>query len=305
MYDTISVHIPDPRTSGLPGSLPVLRESYNPQSDKFGFFGLLGNLRVYNDSRVTHVEGSIAKFHLGSNCQSLTRNEITSAFQKLSDSLGLDIRPATVSRVDLAHTFEVSQPVQAYLRRFAETPRYKMASFGGGETITYTNGFRALSFYDKRLEMLKAKERIPVDLAGNPLLRYEMQLRHRLCAQLKLSSLTIAMLTDEQLYHSLIERWRSGYFSILKKRDSIESISLGNVRDLCSSLALLGAQHVDVDEIQREITRQRKCDEISKSKSQRLRRALRNVVLSKRLTCPFDSIAELDRLITEVAESWA
>jgi hypothetical protein len=180
-----------------------------------------------------------------------------------------------------------------------------MASFGGGETITYTNGFRALSFYDKRLEMLKAKERIPVDLAGNPLLRYEMQLRHRLCAQLKLSSLTIAMLTDEQLYHSLIERWRSGYFSILKKRDSIESISLGNVRDLCSSLALLGAQHVDVDEIQREITRQRKCDEISKSKSQRLRRALRNVVLSKRLTCPFDSIAELDRLITEVAESWA
>ena len=86
MIDTIHFSLPYVR-----GEEEVLLSSfeYTKTTKKDGIFWYtltIGNLRVYISISQITVQGSLCKFFLGNNLQSLTYNTIPLAIEKLSDT---------------------------------------------------------------------------------------------------------------------------------------------------------------------------------------------------------------------------
>ncbi len=194
-----------------------------------GCNGSLENLRVTAKPTGLLVDGSLPKFLYGDNINTLNRGATKEALEKIGDCLGVDVMDAKVFGFEFGTNFYMEKPIAEYLNRLGDMPRMQRVAREGAlyfESRAKAKP-KAFVFYDKIAEASAKGGTIPDGLENANLLRYEMRLRGRLAAQLKVERVEAATLFDRDFYQLLVNIYGNSYNKISKamtKRDDLQSI---------------------------------------------------------------------------------
>ena len=188
------------------------------------------NLRVKVTDRSCSVQGSLSKYLLNDNVQTLTRKGVQLATEKLEDILNLPMRQATVTRLDIGDNLRVKHPPAAYLPSLLATPYFDRIE--RQNSLTFSNKQRAMTFYDKLREAKASREELPFLGSTHHLLRYELRLLKNPASRLGLQELTLKELQTELVYMLLVDTWLSHFQSIPKADNLIAEYTMNNTRSL-------------------------------------------------------------------------
>ena len=165
------------------------------------------------------VEGSLPKYHYGSNIYPLDREGTKECIEMISDTLGINMSGADVVNIEFGTTFMMQYKVSAYLAKLGEMSRLQRYNFNA-DTLYYKGSGkvqpRVYTFYDKLADCKAKKLAYPSDFEDKNLLRYEMRLKGRLAYQLGVPEVKASTLYDRQFYRELVRRYQDSYFSISK-----------------------------------------------------------------------------------------
>jgi len=173
-----------------------------------------------NDAGIS-LKGSLPKFLLTNNIQTLSRAGASQAIEKLSNTLHLPIKKSKVTRIDVSTVLLVDRPPCDYYPFLGNKPRFERLQTTK-DTLYYNTNKRQLAFYDKFAEAKAKKMDIPETFIGKNLLRFEARYKNRLPTQFNMPIITGETLTDERFYNGIVKRWGNEYFSINK----LKSISI-------------------------------------------------------------------------------
>lgn len=204
--------------------------------------GKLKNLNISYRVGQLKISGSLAKYYLGDNIQTLTRKDCSKAIDQLGDDLELSIINAKVVRLEIATNLVMQRPVIAYLQCLNVGKRQKKNIYDSG--ITFWNKQRSIKFYDKLRELKDKKQNISSELTGfNNILRIELSYNSRLARQLKYKEIKASDLSCEKFYMLVINRLKKEYKFINKSTVHI-SDDINNVAELVNYLAFNGIKHL-------------------------------------------------------------
>lgn len=263
--------------------------------------GTLGNYTVsINQWSVNVKNGSLCKWYLGDNFQSMGRRDIQSAIEKMSDELHLPMEQATVKRLDVAENIITRHPVSVYLDHLG------VLSYANRlvqpNSLYYHRRDETLCFYDKIREQREKKIPIPDDFCTTNVLRYEQRYMKRLSATFKVERVTGAMLYDEVFYINLLKRWRDSYRAISKINDAVLNFdTIKTTRQLhrMALLAWIGDMGGETEFLNR-IAEGQKCGRLNAKQAHDLRQAVKDsCAIREGLTVKSDVITELDKKIAE------
>ncbi len=225
---------------GLPARLnrATLHERDDGQTYLSGY---LENLRVNVNDRGVSVQGSMCSFHLKTNVAGLSRGDMQRATERLSDALGLPMKTAKVTRVDVAKNLFVQHPPAVYLPYLGVSQYYQRLV--QPQSLYYRNAKRTLVFYDKVAECKAEGADLPDIWAGKNVLRYEGRFMRRLPEQFNRAALTLADLTDERFYIGIVDRWVKEFLAIRKvERMALTGETLKSVKDFENLVFQMGLQ---------------------------------------------------------------
>lgn len=247
MYDTLKLYLRQDSVKDvdLLAETPVFLENITEHSknDEIYYSGSLNNLRMYVSEKGVSINGSIAKYYLSDNMQTLRRQDTEQAIQKLSDDLHLPIKKANVSRIDFAHNFIMQYKPDVYYPYLGESQYFNR--FQQPKSLYYSNDSRTLLFYDKPVEAKSKGYRIPEVWSDQNVLRYEIRYRRRLSKQFKEPEVRARTLYDEQFYIKLTDRYVSDFKSIHKNvKISLDSENMATVKDFWDQMALLSIERI-------------------------------------------------------------
>ena len=180
--------------------------------------GFLGDLKITARPYYVRIsQGSLCKWHLGDNYQTLGRRETQEAIEHLSDTLHLPMGEAEVTRLDFGTNLPVKYPVSVYFERLGPLRYYKRTESSSG--LYYWGNGKILCLYDKNRERQEAGAAIPELYAGRNVLRYEIRYTKRLPTHFNRPSLTAADLYNRAFFDEMLHRWRNTYKAIQKIND--------------------------------------------------------------------------------------
>ncbi len=219
MYDTIGLHIDK---SFLRSGADDLHRLVLPKLDRWDrdykvpgkYNGSLGNLSVWVTPYWVNIQGSLPKWYLGDNLQTINRQQTKFAIEKLSDYFSLPMDKARLTRIDTAANLTMKYPLDVYFGRFGELIWFKKVPLPNGWSYRQQN--RQLEFYDKIAEMKIMKVFIPPIYQDRHILRYEYRYLHKLRRSLNVTDLRGKTLYNDTFYQMLVKRWETGYFAIEK-----------------------------------------------------------------------------------------
>ncbi len=165
--------------------------------------GKLDGLEVNENGRGIKIKGSLSKYYFGNNLDTLTREQTKEAIEKICDSL----QDATLSRIDFATNFIVSEPPQNYYNFFIDSARLNKSI--QGTTLYFSNKSRAIVFYDKVNEAKAHRMHIPDEFKNKNVLRYEYRLK-----RIKRNRITLKDLYSKEIFNWLIDQWLQKYEDI-------------------------------------------------------------------------------------------
>lgn len=266
--------------------------------------GSVGGLKVsLNRYQVKIKDGSLCKWFLGDNFQTLGRGDTHRAIEKLSDTLHLPIERATVTRLDVAQNFICKHPPSVYINHLGLLKYATRLQEPSGLYYQQTGG--RLCFYDKIREQRNHREAIPALYEGRNVLRYEQRYTQRLAAQFRVAEVTGALLYDEAFYMEVLNRWRDTYNTIQKINDV--SLNFGFMKNkqqlykmgVLSLIEQAGGELAIIEQINEA---QRK-GELFKKQAYDLRQAIKDACkVREGLTVENDAIRELDKKVTEAVK---
>lgn len=170
--------------------------------------GTLRNLNVTANPAGVTLQGSAATFLQGSNVKTFPWEDTPMFLDAVSDALQIDFWEADIYRADIAATFEVEAPVQAYLHQLGDLPGLTRTHHRNTLYYGSKNNALSLAIYDK------AKE-AKLYTQGN-LLRPEVRI-HRKHALERLGIFTGEDLTNEATQRALLELYTSKLDAIKRK----------------------------------------------------------------------------------------
>jgi hypothetical protein len=278
--------------------------------------GTLGNVSENNyfqitlNSRGVNIKnGSLCKYYLGDNFQTLGRSDTQRAIEKLSDALHLPIDKATVSRLDVAQNFIVKNPVNVYYNHLGELKHSGRAAVTNGagtiETLYYYQSKGLLIFYDKIKEQKDKRQSIPEPYQNRNVLRYEQRYQKRLPKAFNVERVTAAMLYNESFYINLLDTWKNNYFSIKKINDiTLNFENMKGKKDLYI-LGLLSLIETAGGElaITAQINEAYKSGKLAKKTAFDIKQAIKVACREKvGITAKNDCIFELDKKVNEAVK---
>lgn len=263
--------------------------------------GPLGNYTVsISQWRVNVKDGSLCKWYLGDNFQSMGHRDIQYAIEKMSDELHLPMNHATVTRLDIAENIITRHPVSVYFEHLGILP-YALRLVQPN-SLYYSKRDETLCFYDKIREQRDKNMPIPDAFRNSNILRYEHRYTKRLGATFKVDRVTGAMLYDEGFYMNLIKRWRNAYRAISKINDAVLNFDTIKTTRQLHKMALL-AWISDMGgelEFLNRIAEGQKCGRLNAKQAHDLRQAVKDsCAIREGLTVKSDVITELDKKIAE------
>jgi len=250
--------------------------------------------RVNFSSSGLSFKGSLAKYYLGDNFQTLTRQDTQRAIERLQDELQVKIEYAKVRRADFAQNFIVSEQPEAYYPFLGGSQYFQRLSLP--HSVYWKNGTREKLMYNK-IEEAKAKGyKTPEIWTGENVLRYECRLTRRISSHLKWPEVTLASLSDERFYMRLFDYWLSEYEAIDKSRKPIFNYSnMNSPKDFWKQIQLIAIDQIGQDNLLQEIENLRLQKAFDKPEYySRLKRELKELVSSPKVTAEADLIQELN-----------
>lgn len=247
MFDTIHLYLPEDRVSStdLLAQTPLYLENITElnRSGQYVITGSMNNLKVTVSERGVSIKGSLAKYYLNDNIQTLTRQDTEEAVSKLSDEIHLPVHEAHVSRIDFAHNFIMRYEPEIYYPYLGESQYFRR--FSQPQSLYYKNGNRTKLFYNKPAEVKYRTESLPEVWSGRNVLRYEIRYSRRLDKQLKEPEIRANTLYQEPFYIKLVKRYVTDYQSIHKNAQlHFDEKNMSTPKDFWLQLALM-----KVDEI--------------------------------------------------------
>ena len=250
MFDSLKLYLKQERAScsDMLAQTPVFLDNLteHKKAGRIHYSGNLKNLNIYVSERGVSIKGSLAKYYLDDNLQTLTRKDTEHAIDKLSDDLHIPVKKADVSRIDFAHNFIMKyKPIHyySYLGDSQYFSRYLQP-----KSLYYKNGNRTKLFYDKRSEAKNKTISIPDVLRDKNVLRYEIRYRRRLGNQLNEPELKASTLYKEPFYIKLIDRYVSDYNSIHKIPEiKLNTDKMDSPKDFWRQIALLKIDEIGVN----------------------------------------------------------
>lgn len=239
MYDSVDFKINSNEVKGIdflseiPCCFDITCEQHNSDG-KTTIKGTLGNYKIsVSDECVKIGKGSLCKYYLGDNFQTMTREGTRMAIEKLSDALHLPFDQAQVTRIDVAQNFILKHPPEVYWNHLGISGRSKRLEQPDG--LYYRNTRGSLVFYDKIKEQKKKRQTIPELYRDKNVLRYEARYTTRLNNTFKVNRVTGSLLYDEDFYSGLMNRWEDSYKAINKINDvtmNINDMKIKSAKDL-------------------------------------------------------------------------
>jgi hypothetical protein len=224
MYDTVNFWLPQSKAGGVDflTETPCYLENVGGHIYGNGEIVITGNLNglkiTLNRYQMKIKDGSLCKWYLGDNFQTMGRGDTQKAIERLSDTLHVPIREATVTRLDIGRNFETRFPPEVYFNHLGSLRNFIRLKEPNG--IYYCQSSKQLCFYDKIAEPKAHKAFIPKQYEGKNVLRYELRYLERIAAKLHVKEVTAAMLYDEAFYIGLMNRWGDAYMAIQKINDA-------------------------------------------------------------------------------------
>lgn len=153
----------------------------------------------------------------GSNLVSLPRTELSNAIDKLSTDLGLPLREAIITRIDIGMNVEVDNPPRSYFSYFGILKKFERNI--RRNSLYYEQKWCQLCFYDKVKEAKAHKDPLLTsEMLDKNILRYEIRykhswLKHYFKRNIKAKEL---FAKDPIVYLDLIAEWYLKYDDIIK-----------------------------------------------------------------------------------------
>lgn len=308
MYDTVNFRL----TVGDYGGVSFVEETPCYLADVAthdynGSIVITGNLQSLRVSvtpwQVKVKDGSLCKWFLGDNLQTMTRANTQRAIERLSDELHLPMNLATITRLDVGSNLITHHPAEVYFSHLGLLSWSKRLVEPSG--LYYSKRDERLCFYDKIKEQRSKREAIPEQCKGKNLLRYEQRYTGHLSRVLKVPPIKGATLYDEEFYHYIINRWAQTYYKINKINDTNLNLnSMGTSRDfdrLCR-LAMMERAGGEIALIE-QINELRKKGVITSKQAHDIRQKIKRAAsLKGEIVTPNENIQELDRLIKECVD---
>lgn len=266
--------------------------------------GRLGGLKVIATRRCIKVkDGSLCKYALGDNYQTLGRRDVQMAIERLGDELHLPMGRATITRMDIAQNFIVRHPTDVYLARLGELANAHRLQEPHGLYYSLNGG--RLAFYDKNQEQRAAHAAIPAMYDGRNVLRYEQRYTERIAKQMRRDEVVASMLYDEGFYVEVVNRWRDRYRAIKKINEITLNFQAMKTKQEMYRLGVLSLVEQAGGQLQmlEQIADAQRRGELTKKQAYDLRAAV-NVACQTRaaISVPSEVIVELDKKIDEAVK---
>ena len=308
MFDTVNFRLLQSEAGGIDflSQTPYILENvgvhdYNGQTV---ITGSLNGLKISLSRYQMKVkDGSLCKWYLGGNFQTLGRGDTQRAIEKLSDTLHVPMSQATVTRLDIAQNFITKHPPEVYLSHLGVLKYATRLQEPNGIYYSQTGG--RLCFYNKNREQKSRREPIPELYEGRNVLRYEQRYTNRIASQFKVSEVTGAMLYDEAFYVGLLTRWKEAYRSIEKINDISLNFQAMRTKQQLYKMGVLSLVEQAGGQLHMigQVNEAQKRGELSKKQAYDLRQAINEACkIRDGLTAPNEAIQELDKKVSEAVK---
>lgn len=262
--------------------------------------GRLGNLRVGQSESGITIAGSLPKFFAGTNGIAFTRQNTERAVERISDHLGLDIRPSRLYSLEVACNISLKRPVSQYLSRLESLRACKRMAVAG-QSVAFLGRMKAMKCYDKQAELTDHRLEIPdiFEITKN-VLRIELVIQRRLALFFHRKEVRASDLYEPAFYVKAIEAWKRHWQNIRKSRQiDFNPEAISDVRSFEQQLAAIGLKAIGHEQIQQAIE-SRKPD-ISRVALTRIRMKARELAECPDFTEQDDLIAELDAKVKQAS----
>jgi hypothetical protein len=309
MLDTVNFKITRAEVEGV-DFISEITPYLNPEGVAFHDFGgsqvvtgKTGNLTVsISDYQVRVKDGSLCKWMLGDNYQSMGRGDIQRAVERLSDTLHLPMDRAIITRLDVGLSIPVREPTANYFNHLGVLNYAQRLQQPNSLYYHRHSQAERLCFYDKNREQRDHREPIPGLYRDCNVLRYEQRFMARLPRLLGVAQVTGAMLYDEGFYISLLNRWRDSYRAIRKINEiTLNFQAMKNKQQLYKMGVLAMVERVGGEvEMIAHINEAQKRGDLTAKQAFDLRQAVKDACkVREGLTAPSEAITELDKKIAE------
>lgn len=223
-----------------------LLEKYKVSEDKSGnlsFSGSLRNLRVYGNTRMLSIQGSIPRFINGQNYDLLAVSQIKEFFMLLENIMSIPIEQARIYRLDMAYNLFLRYPPDPYYKFLGAAPR--LFRLTQPRSLLYKNGRRQLAFYNKMAAPNPGPKPIPAHYLGKNVMRMEHRLVSKISEQLKIKGFKVGNLMDETIYPLFHSKTLTQYRNIRKLNEGSVNLSgIGKPKDFIGMLAVIGMEKI-------------------------------------------------------------
>ena len=263
--------------------------------------GCLDNLKVScNEYQIKIKDGSLCKWYLGDNLQTMGRKDTERAVEKLSDLLHLPIGKALITRIDVSQNFIMQHPPKVYMNHLGAMKN--AARLEEPSSLYCRKQDCGLCFYDKAREQRDKKEPLPELFENRNVLRYEQRYERRIAKHLGVAEVRASMLYDEAFYIDLLNRWRDAYTSIQKINDvQLNFEVMRNKKDLNRMGVLALVENVGgLNAMMNQIAEAQQQGKLNKKQAYDLRQAVKDAcALKDGLVVENEAIAELNKKVVE------
>lgn len=276
------------------------------KKDQYSITGKLSNLKVFICQSGISIKGSLPKFYLGDNFQTLQRADTQLAFEKLEDKLHLPITQSRVTRVDIAQNFVIKYKPEAYYNYMGECLYFKRLP--NNHSIYYRNQNRTKLFYDKIVEGRKKGYSIPDIWIDSQVLRYEYRLNKRVAQSLKMDEIKGNDLYSEPVYLKMINEYVSEYENIDKLKTSVDfdMDKMKSPKDFFNQIVLMKIN--EIGQIRAlELVEELRAKDVFGSKKEyysRLKKEIKKICSTPGITETTELIGELNQKIRAVKENY-
>ena len=250
-------------------------------------------------NRVKISEGSLCKWFLGDNQQTLGRSETKRAVEKMSDILHLPIKEADVTMLEIAQNYLVKHEPKVYFNHLGTSQHYER--FLQSSSLYYQNSNKTLVFYDKVREQKAKHETIQEIYSNRNLLRYEMRYKARLREQFNQAEVRASLLYDEPFYMGIINRWYNEYKAIQKINEiTLNFAAMRTKREFYKAglLTLIEKSGGELAMIN-QINEAYKTGNLKKKEAFDLRQAVKDACKSEFATVESDLVQELNEKVKQ------
>jgi hypothetical protein len=300
MYDSVNLWLPIDKFGSidLEKTLQSLSSfTEHTRDDNISYSGHLRNCKVNISGRGVSIKGSLAKYFLPDNFNTLTRSDSARAFEMMSDELSLPVESAKVTRLDFAQNFLMDYKPEAYYPYLGECQYYKRLP--NDTSLYFKNSLRQKVFYNKKAEGRAKGLVLPDVWNGQNVLRYEMRFTRRLPKQFNQAEITASTLSDEKFYMKVFDKWLAEYEAINKLHSINFNLSkMNSPKDFWKQELIEHIYMVGPDKIMQKIENIRHKRTFDKPEYySRLKRDLKEFCKTPDMTESSDLVAELDKKV--------